>query len=84
MIVQPVLIHMHPDRNRFEDLAQGLNQDIPLGFKVQYTLAEAKANRSKFWHKFSETSADLIQHDKGLFIKAGRNFVDDMLLMVNL
>ena len=37
MIVQPMLLHMHPDTNKFEECAPGINQDLPLGFhKAMY------------------------------------------------
>ena len=55
MIVKPLLLNLHTDKIKLEDWVQGLIQDLPLGFMMQYTHAEAKVILSKFWRKFSET-----------------------------
>ena len=75
MAVKPLMLHLHPDKNWFEECVQDLNKDHPLGFMLQETIAEAKAILTKFLNKFSETNENLTQHDHGLIIEVGQHFV---------
>ena len=85
MVAKPLLLNLHTDKIKLEDWVQGLIQDLPLGFMMQYTHAEAKVILSKFWRKFLETKGNFIQKDQGVFIKAGQTcdvFVRLFVLML--
>ena len=70
MTVKPLLLHRHPDKNKFEDWVQDETQDRQVGFMLKETIEEAKRIIGKFWNKVSETKPNLIWHDQWVFIKA--------------
>ena len=45
-------------------------------------IVEANVTLTRFWHKSSETKENLVQHDQGLFVKAGHNFVYDAFVFL--
>ena len=59
----------------------GLYQDHPLGFMLQCNIAEGNVTLSKFWQQCLETKDIFIQTDQGLFIKAGENLVNILVLL---
>ena len=62
MTVKPLLLHRHPDKNKFEDWAQDETQDRQVGFMLKETIQEAKRIIGKFWNKVTETIQNLIWH----------------------
>ena len=50
MSVQPLLVHLHPDRNKFEHWVLDRYQDQTTRFMVQDTIKEGKPIIRKFWH----------------------------------
>jgi len=45
------------------------------------TIAEGRVILIKFWHKFQATKDDLCQKDEGVFIKAGENCNEIVIML---
>ena len=69
--MKPLLVHLHPDKNKFEHWDTDRYQYQAMDLMDQATTKEAKQILTKFWHNIQATNDNLCQKDDGVFLKAG-------------